>query len=276
MRSLVYHGIRLGDLLLSVHSFMCIKRKFNSDIWLVNSVDNCELLKGLGIIEGGVDISKSMDIDGKRDGFDMAFIYVPLEYAIITPTNIDIRHIYKGYRKEELLYASRCKQIDGDYDEDPIRCEVPDIYKDRAQKYIDDRKTVVIHPCSSHQLKNIDINVYLRLYEYVTSKGGKTVFVTSKYDDAKIISLINRSINQDNCVHLHGESLLVVSAVISMSSLFIGNDSGIAHLASLLVDNVAIMFRITNPKMRAPNVKNLTIITSDYENEAKKVIDRCL
>ncbi len=66
-------------------------------------------------------------------------------------------------------------------------------------------------------------------------------------------------------VHVRNEELATVSALLSRCRFYIGNDSGITHLASAVGGNVIALFGPTDPLFWGPVGHSVHIIASDRE-----------
>ena len=71
--------------------------------------------------------------------------------------------------------------------------------------------------------------------------------------------------NKKQSMHLKKADLITVAALLQRSSLYIGNDSGITHLASAVNNSVIALFGPTDPILWAPFNKNIKIISSERE-----------
>ncbi|MGI8482368.1 MAG: glycosyltransferase family 9 protein [Chthoniobacterales bacterium] len=56
-----------------------------------------------------------------------------------------------------------------------------------------------------------------------------------------------------------------LAAIIERCSLFLGHDSGISHIAAAVGTPSVLLFGPTNPKIWAPQSKNVTVLTSSTE-----------
>jgi len=79
------------------------------------------------------------------------------------------------------------------------------------------------------------------------------------------------------CLKVRKDDLLDVAAILSRASLFIGNDSGIAHLAAAVGVPTVVAFRASNPAVWSPKGKDVWVardasLQSIVERVAKKVV----
>ncbi len=65
----------------------------------------------------------------------------------------------------------------------------------------------------------------------------------------------------DLCVIVKKQNLAEVAAILRRASLFLGNDSGIAHLAAAVGTPAVVVFRASNPAVWAPRGKRVWVAT---------------
>ncbi len=120
---------------------------------------------------------------------------------------------------------------------------------------------VILHPVPGHSAKEWDDSHFARLAEYLyREKGFLPVFVGSSQDSGRI-SKIKEAVNID-LVDLSGKTRLVeLGKLLKGASLFIGVDSGPAHIAAAMGAPTIILFSGANdPSQWAPKGENVKII----------------
>ncbi len=83
------------------------------------------------------------------------------------------------------------------------------------------------------------------------------VFTGPAEDAAAVSSLI---VCGARVISLHDESLMQVAALIALSSFYVGNDSGISHLAGILGCQGAVLFGPTDPSIWRPQGNALDVV----------------
>jgi ADP-heptose:LPS heptosyltransferase len=115
-------------------------------------------------------------------------------------------------------------------------------------------KTIItIHPGSNVEYKNLPIEEFGILAQQLRIKTNATfVFLgasSSEIEKARLLC----SIIKDNCINLAGNiSLPVMAAVLELSDLFIGNDSGPTHMAAATCGRVVSIFKCTDTDLWRP------------------------
>ena len=106
-----------------------------------------------------------------------------------------------------------------------------------------DRKVALIHPAAAFATKQWAAENFARVAEYVAERGFAPVAVVAPNERAVLDSLVaESSVN----VMTFDLSLPEVTALAARSQLFIGNDSGIAHIAAAVGTPSVVIFGSSN------------------------------
>ena len=137
-------------------------------------------------------------------------------------------------------------------------------------------KYIVIFPGGNWIPKIWPINRYNELIIKIINnfKNIKFIFVGSHEEREKYFLKIQENISKDNFINLMGENLTLTSAYMKKSDLFIGNDSGLMHLAVASNLRTIGLFGPTNDTIYRPyGNKNIVIRTEErYELfQSKKI-----
>jgi len=119
-----------------------------------------------------------------------------------------------------------------------------------------------IHPGSGSKKKNWNMGKFIALAETIEKEYSLSpVFLTGEADGYL------RAMVPERFIHLHNETLLKIASVIKGAKFYIGNDSGISHLAGCLRVKSFIIFGPTAPEIWAPPVENVYIIDAGREKD---------
>ncbi len=102
---------------------------------------------------------------------------------------------------------------------------------------------------------NITMKSLLKKYENI-----KFILVGSLQEKNKFYNKLTKDINKDRFIDLFGLSLTLTSAYMKNSDLFIGNDSGLMHLAVANKLKVISLFGPTDDKVYGPYGDNNIVI----------------
>ncbi|MBN1796216.1 MAG: glycosyltransferase family 9 protein [Sedimentisphaerales bacterium] len=128
---------------------------------------------------------------------------------------------------------------------------------------IKDKNTLIImHPGAGNIKKCWNLSNYICLAKTLQRQGKQAVFLLGpaeleKFSKARLDSI------SDTAVTLTQLSLTEVLQVISCADCFIGNDSGITHLAATLGIKTVALFGHTNPKVYRPLGPDVTVIQNE-------------
>lgn len=109
---------------------------------------------------------------------------------------------------------------------------------------IDEEKIALIHPAAAFDTKQWSSKNFAKIIDYLVSKKYFPVVVTTPKEE-KIISEIAE--NTSALFHgFTGLNLQEITALASRAELFVGNDSGVAHIASAVGTPSVIIFGSSN------------------------------
>ena len=118
-------------------------------------------------------------------------------------------------------------------------------------------KVVAIHPGSGSPRKNWPAERFALLAEQLKSSGAAVVFVLGEADRAVATELRAR---RPDVPALADQSLVEVASVLAACAGFVGNDSGITHLAAALGLPVVAIFGPSDPDQWGPRGPKVTVL----------------
>jgi heptosyltransferase III len=125
------------------------------------------------------------------------------------------------------------------------------------------RPILAIHPGSGSEKKNWPLENWINLGNDLLAResfGGSIVVIAGEADHAQIVRLEEF---WKNMRIAFAKSLpLVHLAALLESSIFIGHDSGISHLAAATGAKCILLFGPTDPGVWAPRNKNVCVVRS--------------
>jgi heptosyltransferase-2 len=123
---------------------------------------------------------------------------------------------------------------------------------------------VAVHPGSGGRRKCWPIENYFALIETLMTKHAPFFLIFSgPAEDAEIRGKIAAFVKGKNrMMHVCDKDLITVAALISLSTVYVGNDSGVAHLAAAVNGNVIVLFGPTDPVLWKPLGERVRVISS--------------
>jgi predicted lipopolysaccharide heptosyltransferase III len=106
-----------------------------------------------------------------------------------------------------------------------------------------DRQIALIHPAAAFETKRWATENFARVAEFVAERGLAPVAIAAPHEVGMIDTLLNEASVHVLSLEL---SLPEVTALAARSKLFIGNDSGIAHIAAAVGTPSVVVFGSSN------------------------------
>jgi len=131
------------------------------------------------------------------------------------------------------------------------------------------QKLVVIQPGSGGQEKCWYVGNFLAVAAGLASKGFEVVFLLGPAEQERFGDATMSRIN-GVAPCLTDLSLTDVVGLLSCADAFVGNDSGIAHVAGAMGVNTAVVFGPTDPTAYKPIGPSVTVFAADMETFADK------
>ena len=132
------------------------------------------------------------------------------------------------------------------------------------EDWIPPRAPVLIHPGSGGIGKIWPLQRCWQLIEWLLSKAKAPVLVLLGPAD-QIARPLAQSAATMGAHVITGVSLSRLAAIISQCRLFVGNDSGVTHLAAALGVPTIAVFGPTNPEVWAPRGPHVQVIQSHWQ-----------
>ena len=119
---------------------------------------------------------------------------------------------------------------------------------------LEDREIALIHPAAAFETKRWSIENFARVAEFLAERGLAPVAIAARHEVGIIDGLLNEASAHILSLDL---SLPEVVALAARARLFVGNDSGIAHIAAAVSTPSVVVFGSSNiahwrPWNRAP------------------------
>ncbi|HSE60361.1 MAG TPA: glycosyltransferase family 9 protein [Nitrospiraceae bacterium] len=110
---------------------------------------------------------------------------------------------------------------------------------------------VVVHPGSGSPHKCADPRLYAGVIMWALDRGGQAVMIEGPAD-GEAVSAVTGLLSHRQVPILKHDDLNILAAVLAQASLFVGNDSGVTHLAASVGAPTVALFGPTDPARWAP------------------------
>jgi heptosyltransferase I len=150
----------------------------------------------------------------------------------------------------------------------PVSAEAMDWARARLEP---GRRTLVVSPCSSHELRNWPARHFAAVADFAAAELGMQVVLSGGPGDRErqTAAAIGRMMRQP-CLDLVGQDTLEQSmALLSLADLLISPDSGPAHIASALGTPVLGLYAPTWSRRSGP-YRSLDLCVDHYAEAARR------
>lgn len=290
-RIFVHHSGALGDVILSLPAIEALRGPDDS-ISFAGRPDVVELLGKVGCIQHGYAADsriflslfmETADDAAKRffDGFDMIYVFTSdthsklaqsLHYLfprglriIMTVPPHGLRKHVSEFRLDQIAAVRAIKY------RQPL-LTIPDVHKREARQLLLDRgydfkkPLMAVHPGSGSSEKCWPMNRFKKLMQEMKLSEDRFFILLSgpaETDDLRReIENCSRGHGRD-CIYLSDLELIHVAAFLSLCNSYAGNDSGITHLASAVMDGrVVAIFGPSDPFLWRPFLGDSVAVSS--------------
>jgi ADP-heptose:LPS heptosyltransferase len=269
---LIVHRGALGDFILTWPALTLLRRKYpRHKLTVVGRPDYCRLAVALGVIDVWHDC-ESPEMLPLFTGTAPPAVLDKAEYAVLwlssgetaarLLTAHDLRVILAAPFPPQPMHAA-CYHMEiisrfcGLPQSDPMKYHLPG--RPLAHSHL-----TLIHPGSGSANKNYSPSMYLRIADMVKKHGGDDVrFILGPAEDGLPSAFAGQSIVRPN-------STTALAELLRPAALYIGNDSGVSHLAGVLGVPSVVLYKTTDPAVwgvMGPRVRQMKAQT-DAEAEA--------
>jgi ADP-heptose:LPS heptosyltransferase len=123
---------------------------------------------------------------------------------------------------------------------------------------------VALHPGSGSLRKCWAIDSFAHIARWVSEVFGATVLLISGPADRQVTKSLVPLITDCNPVLIEQFSLTHVAAILERCTLYLGNDSGITHMAAAIGIPTIALFGPTDSRVWAPRNKNVAVLQSSF------------
>ncbi len=125
---------------------------------------------------------------------------------------------------------------------------------------------VVLHPGSGGRKKIWPLKKWRFLVQWIVQNTQKPLIVLSGPADSHLIAFA-KEMEQIGAFLLQDLSLTQALALLVQGSAYVGNDSGMSHLAGVSGINAVVVFGPTNPRVWAPRGPNVHVVKTHWDVE---------
>jgi len=288
----IHHDGALGDTLLSLPCISRI-RESASHIHLAGRIDVAAFLKETGMVDAVSSVdsavysslyAESMEekIGRLLSAYDELYLFtvhhdsqISRNMRRISPdarviNTIPPEHSYEHvaeYRLRQCGYGREELKRD-------ISLRITEEELNWAKGFLKDRGNadcgdilIAVHPGSGGKKKCWPRKQYEALISLIAADPRMICMIFSgPAEDDETVALFSRlAQHKRKIMHLHDKPLVRVAALLTMSAYYLGNDSGISHLAGVLQRRGIVLFGPTDPRLWRPFGDTLEVLHFERE-----------
>lgn len=289
-KTFVHHDGALGDTLVSLPCIRII-RGDSGFIHMAGHPGAMELLRDTGCVDDVSSVARCLYVSLYSPNpearvrefigqFDRAFVFtarndsilaaniemvIPYTKIILTIPPEGIRvHVAEFRMKQLACEIGRCNPL--------TKLDIPAAYKEKANEllthscYTNDRPLLALHPGSGGKKKCWPLRKYFELAERVRrDRDPFIIFFSGPAEDSGMKNEIgNFARGHKDIIHICDRELATVAALLSLCSLYIGNDSAVTHLAGAVAGSVIALFGPTDPILWKPSGNGVEVISAGF------------
>jgi heptosyltransferase-3 len=270
--SLIYHAGAIGDFVTTLPAFRAWRSLHPRDrIVLLGRPLIAALTEGSGLFDETWDAESSrfaplfrVDSDLAScpglEGFASALVFSPPSSPLSANLErLGVRGIVRQDPFPQSSEGGRAVPHVIDYhlslfQDLPLELRVPSIdVSGSVDAGAGSGKTIALHPGSGSSRKNWPRERFVELARRLASRGSQVAW---------IIGPAEESFTVREGVVWRGRDLPAIAALLSRSRLFVGNDSGIGHVAAAVGCPVVALFGPTDPAVWSPRGTRVRVLRS--------------
>lgn len=138
-----------------------------------------------------------------------------------------------------------------------------DFWRSKGVTMVERSGVVILHPGSGSKKKVWPLERFLNLTHYLQDHMGSKILVVLGPAEGSEVQEAFEGIGPNKPILAKGLSLLQLASVMEGCRLFIGNDSGISHMAAALGLSTVAIFGSTDPRVWSPKGERVLVIRKE-------------
>jgi len=273
-RILVIHSAGIGDMMLSVPALLLLREKFRpATIVEAGIPERLELLKAFGVIDEAISFERRLfalafrregpasELTEFLEGFDIVISWMGggnlgenLKRAGAKRLVCSALSEFKEgcHRSEFFLRSLSSLGIMGEVPRFRLRFSNGKQGFGKSPPSESARPLLAIHPGSGHLSKAWPAENFSRVAErFISTRGGTILIIIGPNDEVPGKELAD-ILSPAKPIVVKGKRLLEIARYLEKADIYLGNDSGISHIAGAIGLPSIVIFGPTDPRLWAP------------------------
>ncbi len=272
MKTLVYHNGALGDFLTTLPLLKLLRSICTDYISLLGNPSYARLAKAAGLTDEILDVNNRSYVPLFLDKYDCRTVELISRFnrfllfsdydsqlvkniTLLTGSDVLVQPPFPANENIHIVdyhLSLFQKHLTPDFDIFP-EFNIPPDESEKVKSLLSSTKeTVILCPGSGSRLKNWPFNRFLNLSEQLKKRGFEIIWIAGPAEHCLRFP--------ENDRVLLNQNLLSIAYLLKHCSYYIGNDSGITHLAAMAGCRTIALFGPSNPLVWSPVGKSVTII----------------
>ena len=279
---IVHHGA-LGDIVATFPIIIGLKKNYDQ-IDILCQIKLGELAQSLHVVDNYFPLESAMFASLFADTVDPMIknILCSYEDVLLFSNSVQLEGVLSNTTKKSVYRISpRPKNKSGTHITDHILSQLSPhqrfgmmdtttsnsmpsflAHSDRRSPQYDPLE-IVLHPGSGSLKKCWPISNFITLAATLRSKGRRTVFVLGPAEHALTEALEKQDEHKSNIYKM--DSLIQLASMLQTAGGFVGNDSGVSHLAAFLGLPTVVVFGPSDPAIWRPTGRSVRIVKPDID-----------
>jgi len=289
MRVLVIRPGALGDVLLTLPALQALQARFpEAAIEMMGDLAALQWLPGRSVVRSVSSFDRADLVElfqpEAQPGLALQRYLEPFDLIIsyaTSPEHIFARNLVRFARGKVICWDARPRQglrmHMSAYLQQPLR-ELgvqEDVDKPRLLLTAEDHEAaaqwwqehglgeglaVAIHPGSGSAAKNWPAERFAAVAQQVRKERGMQVLLVSGPADEAVVAVVERELGGQGYVLLQQLPLPLLAALLARCWAYVGNDSGVSHLAAAMGTHVVAIFGPTDAAVWAPRGVSVRVV----------------
>ncbi|MBC7233806.1 MAG: glycosyltransferase family 9 protein [Chloroflexi bacterium] len=291
MRVLVIRPGALGDVLLTLPALQALQERFpEAAIEVMGDLAALQWLPGRSVVRSVSSFDRA-DLElfqpEAQPGSALQRYLEPFDLIIsyaTSPEHVFARNLVRVARGKVICWDARPSQglqmhmsaylqqplrelgVQGDVDKPRLLLTVED--QEAAAQWwqehgLGEGLAVAIHPGSGSTAKNWPAERFAAVAQQVRKERGMQILLVSGPADEAVVAMVERDLGGQGYVLLQQLPLPLLAALLARCWAYVGNDSGVSHLAAAMGTHVIAIFGPTDAAVWAPRGDSVRIVRGE-------------
>ena len=129
-----------------------------------------------------------------------------------------------------------------------------------TEQELDSSWVVAVHPGSGSPAKNWPAQRFAAVAQHLQRERGARVLLVSGPADNRPVAEVQAAVKNGRCILLDSLPLECLAAILARCKLYLGNDSGVSHLAAAVGTPAGVIFGPTDPAVWSPRGAEVQVL----------------